>query len=284
MKKNELRIGSLFLVMLMILSLIFSGCLSASRKTAENDYDGKMKPKMNNANSTVTMDVADAKEGAPIPMGSPNRFDEEASSERYAEISENPFLETSRAPLSTFSIDVDTASYANVRRFINGGNIPPKDSVRIEELVNYFEYDYPQPISDVPFSVTTEVAKTPWNSKHKIVQIGLQGKKVSLDNAKPSNLVFLLDVSGSMQGELELLKNSLRVLVNQLTPKDRIAIVAYAGASGLVLPSTSVGDKNKILSALNMLESGGSTAGGEGIELAYKVAKQNFISNSSLIK
>ena len=135
----------------------------------------------------------------------------------------------------------------------------------------------------MPFSVSTEVAKTPWNSKHKIVQIGLQGKKVSLDNVPPSNLVFLLDVSGSMNSpdKLPLLKNGLRILVNQLTAKDRVAIVAYAGSSGLVLPSTSATDKNKIISALNDLEAGGSTAGGEGIQLAYKVAKQNFISNGN---
>ncbi|MDQ3179570.1 MAG: von Willebrand factor type A domain-containing protein, partial [Acidobacteriota bacterium] len=132
-------------------------------------------------------------------MNQPGDSDSDSTKgEKYAEIDENPFLETSRAPLSTFSIDVDTASYANVRRYLNDGNLPPKDAVRIEELINYFEYDYPSPVGDVPFSVTTEVAAAPWNAKHRIVSIGLQGKKVALDNVPPSNLVFLLDVSGSM--------------------------------------------------------------------------------------
>ncbi|HLM00289.1 MAG TPA: VWA domain-containing protein, partial [Pyrinomonadaceae bacterium] len=202
-----------------------------------------------------------------------------AAGERYAEIEENPFLETARAPLSTFSTDVDTASYANVRRFLNQGQMPPKDAVRIEELINYFEYDYPQPQGDAPFSVNTDVAACPWNKKHKIVQIGLQGKKISLDNAPPSNLVFLVDVSGSMNSadKLPLLKDSLRVLVNQLKPQDRVAIVVYAGSSGLALPSTPASNKGEILSALNALESGGSTNGGQGIQLAYGVARENFI-------
>ena len=185
-------------------------------------------------------------------------YDEKnTNGERYAEISENPFLETVRAPLSTFSIDVDTASYANVRRYLNNGSLPPKNAVRIEELINYFEYDYPQPIGDVPFSVNTEVATCPWNTKHKIVQIGLQGKKVSLDNVPPSNLVFLVDVSGSMNSpdKLPLLKQGLKTMVNQLSAKDRVAIVVYAGASGLALPSTSADNKQEILSALDNLAS-----------------------------
>ena len=205
--------------------------------------------------------------------------EERRSGERYAEITENPFLETSRAPLSTFSIDVDTASYANVRRYLNDGMRPPKDSVRIEELINYFEYDYPQPIGNVPFSVNTEVANAPWNTKHKLVRIGLQGKKVSLDNVPPSNLVFLLDVSGSMNtpDKLPLLKEGLRLLVNQLKPNDRVAIAVYAGSSGLVLPSTPVSRKGEILAALDNLQAGGSTNGGAGIRLAYTVALNNFI-------
>lgn len=201
----------------------------------------------------------------------------DAKAERYAEIEENPYLETARAPLSTFSIDVDTASYANVRRFLNQGQLPPKDAVRIEELINYFEYDYPSPVGDVPFSVHTDVAVCPWNQKHKLVHIGLQGKKVSLDNVPPSNLVFLLDVSGSMNepNKLPLLKDSLRMLVNQLSSKDRVAIVVYAGASGLVLPSTN--NKSEIMNALDELNAGGSTNGGAGIQLAYRVALDNFI-------
>ena len=204
-------------------------------------------------------------------------YDAKTNGERYAEISENPFLETSRAPLSTFSIDVDTASYANVRRHLNEGQMPPKDAVRIEELINYFEYDYPQPVGNVPFSVNTEVATAPWNAKHKIVSIGLQGKKVALEDAPPSNLVFLVDVSGSMNtpDRLPLVKQGLKFLAQQLSAKDRVAIVVYAGKSGLVLASTN--DRREILDALDSLESGGSTNGGQGIQLAYKVALDNFI-------
>ena len=201
------------------------------------------------------------------------------SSERYAEITENPFLETNRAPLSTFSIDVDTASYTNVRRFLNDGQLPPKDAVRIEEFINYFEYEYPQPVGNIPFSVNTEVATAPWKPNHKIVQIGLQGRNVSLDNVPPSNLVFLIDVSGSMNDpdKLPLLKNAFQVLVNQLKPSDRVAIAVYASASGLVLPSTSASNKREILDSLERLQSGGGTNGGEGIKLAYTVALNNFI-------
>ncbi|MEZ5307489.1 MAG: VWA domain-containing protein [Pyrinomonadaceae bacterium] len=201
------------------------------------------------------------------------------SGDKYEAPDENPFFEVSQAPLSTFSIDVDTASYSNIRRMIREGSRPPVASVRIEEMVNYFGYDYPQPIGDIPFSVNTEVATAPWKPEHKLVRIGLQGKKISMDNAKPSNLVFLLDVSGSMASpdKLPLLQRGLEMLVDQLTPKDKIAIVTYAGASGLALESTSIQNKQKILEALNSLESGGSTNGGEGIRLAYKVARENFI-------
>jgi Ca-activated chloride channel family protein len=204
-------------------------------------------------------------------------YDRKSEGERYARIDENPFLDVSRAPLSTFSIDVDTASYSNVRRFLNDGQLPPKDAVRIEELVNYFEYDYPQPIGNQPFSVTTEAATAPWNSKHKIVSIGLQGKKVSMEDAPPSNLVFLVDVSGSMNtpDRLPLVKQGLKHLANQLSAKDRVAIVVYAGTSGLVLNSTN--NRGEILSALERLEAGGSTNGGQGIQLAYRVALDNFI-------
>ncbi|MEQ1765781.1 MAG: VWA domain-containing protein, partial [Pyrinomonadaceae bacterium] len=232
--------------------------------------------------------TANASNAAANTAGSPmmekmESFDGETSGERYAEINENPFLDANRAPLSTFSIDVDTASYANVRRFLRDGQLPPKDAVRIEELVNYFEYDYPQPIGDVPFSVSTETAVCPWNTKHKLVQIGLQGKKVSLDNTPPANLVFLLDVSGSMNSpdKLPLLKDGLRMMVNQLKPQDRVAIAVYAGSSGLVLPSTSVSNKGEILAALDRLEAGGSTNGGDGINLAYTVAANNFISGGN---
>ena len=269
--KNQLIIAAL------MCSLIFSACSSGVNESATNSnrsMSQRTMPESSTMNSNST--------AAAPQMNDDGYYDEGATAgEKYAEIAENPFLETARAPLSTFSIDVDTASYANVRRYLNDGMMPPKDAVRIEELVNYFEYDYPQPIGNVPFSVTTEVATAPWNTKHKIVSIGLQGKKVALDNVPPSNLVLLLDVSGSMNDarKLPLLKDALRILVNQLTAKDRVAIVVYAGSSGLVLPSTN--NRNEILSALNNLNAGGSTNGGQGIQLAYNVAQENFIRNGN---
>ena len=205
--------------------------------------------------------------------------DAQARGEAYAKIDENPFLEAARAPLSTFSIDVDTASYSNTRRFLNDGQLPPRDAVRIEELVNYFSYDYPQPEGQTPFSVTAEVAECPWNTQHKLVHIGLQGKRVATEDLPPANLVFLIDVSGSMDSpdKLPLVKSSLRTLANQLTARDRVAVVVYAGASGLVLPSTPGDRRDEILSAVERLQAGGSTNGGSGIQLAYSVAAQNFI-------
>jgi Ca-activated chloride channel family protein len=202
----------------------------------------------------------------------------EWNTEEYDGISENIFHDAQRNPLSTFSIDVDAASYSNVRRFINNGQRPPKDAVRIEEMINYFDYDYEQPKDNDPFSIYTEIAAAPWNAKHKLVHIGLQGKKIPTDNLPPSNLVFLIDVSGSMNdpNKLPLLKASFKMLVEQLRSQDKVAIVVYAGAAGLVLEPTSGSDKKKIIEALDNLEAGGSTAGGAGINLAYAVAKQNF--------
>ncbi len=271
--RRQILISAKFLTALALLaSMIFSAC--SYYETASNTNVARENRPNYPMSNMATTNSNMATSATPL-----SETDEKARGERYAEITENPFLETSRAPLSTFSIDVDTASYANVRRFLNEGQLPPKDAVRIEELINYFEYDYPQPIGDVPFSVNTEVATAPWNPKHKIVQIGLQGKKVSLDNVPPSNLVFLLDVSGSMNdyNKLPLLKESLRLLVNQLKPQDRVAIAVYAGASGLVLPSTSAADKGEIFAALDNLQAGGSTNGGAGIQLAYTVALNNFI-------
>jgi Ca-activated chloride channel homolog len=207
----------------------------------------------------------------------------ETSGETYKGVADNQFYAAKADPLSTFSIDVDTASYSNLRRFINNRQLPPKDAVRIEEMVNYFPYNYPQPTGDKPFSINTEVADAPWNPQHKLVQIGLQGKKIGMEQLPPNNLVFLLDVSGSMNepNKLPLLKASLKLLVNELRPQDKVAIVVYAGNAGLVLPSTSAKDKSKIIAALDKLESGGSTAGGEGIIQAYKVARENLIKNGN---
>ncbi|PCE66400.1 vWA domain-containing protein [Sediminicola luteus] len=201
------------------------------------------------------------------------------SNEGYAEIEENGFLKANKKPLSTFSVDVDAASYSNMRRFLNEGQLPPKNAVRIEEMINYFNYDYPNPNSELPFSVTTELATCPWNDKNLLLHVGLQGKKLALDKLPPSNIVFLLDVSGSMKSynKLPLVKKSLTLLLDSLGPKDKVAIVVYAGSSGLILPSTTCDDKEKILSVLDNLSAGGSTAGGQGLKLAYKIAEENFI-------
>ncbi len=199
--------------------------------------------------------------------------------ESYAEIQENAFKSTKLTPLSTFSIDVDKAGYSNLRRIINNGQEIPKDAVKVEEMINYFNYNYEQPKGDHPFSINTEIASSPWNKNAKLVRIGLKGKDISSRNLPNSNLVFLLDVSGSMdsQNKLPLLKASLRVLLDQLREQDKVSIVVYAGAAGVVLKPTSGNNKDKILSAINNLNAGGSTAGGQGIELAYKIAQENFI-------
>lgn len=201
------------------------------------------------------------------------------NTENYATIHENGFKRVKDNPLSTFSIDVDAASYSNMRRFIHNGQMPPKDAVRIEEMINYFGYNYEQPTGDDPFSINTEVTQAPWNEKHLLVQVGLQGKKIAMDNLPPSNIVFLLDVSGSMDSpnKLPLLKSSLKMLTNELRPQDKVSIVVYAGAAGLVLEPTAGNNKQKIMEALDRLQAGGSTAGGAGIKLAYETAKQNFV-------
>lgn len=201
------------------------------------------------------------------------------NTESYAEIKENGFLQPSYKPLSTFSIDVDKASYSNMRRMINNGQKIPKDAVKIEELINYFNHNYKQPANEDPFSIQTELGTAPWNRNHQLVKIGIQGKTIPLDDVPASNLVFLLDVSGSMNSpnKLPLLKSAFKLLVNQLRPQDKVSIVVYAGAAGVVLEPTSGKHKNKIMEALNNLEAGGSTAGGEGIKLAYKIAGENFI-------
>ncbi len=201
------------------------------------------------------------------------------NTEGYSTIHENGFKDVYHNPLSTFSIDVDKASYSNVRRFLNMGQLPPVDAVRIEEMVNYFNYDYPEPEGKHPFSVYTEISQCPWNTSHQLLHVGLKGKSIDKSELPASNLVFLIDVSGSMgaANKLPLLKQAFRMLVNELRPEDRVAMVVYAGAAGLVLESTPGSDKAKILSALEKLQSGGSTAGGAGLKLAYKVAQENFI-------
>jgi Ca-activated chloride channel family protein len=200
------------------------------------------------------------------------------NTEDYEGITENDFRDATSVPLSTFSIDVDAASYSNVRRFLSNGQRPPVDAVRVEEMINYFDYDYADPKDEHPFSIYTEVSSAPWAPAHQLVHIGLQGKRIPVADLPSSNLVFLIDVSGSMMdvNKLPLVKSSLKMLVEQLRERDRVALVVYAGAAGLALPSTSGADKEEILEAIDNLEAGGSTAGGAGIKLAYEVAKQNF--------
>lgn len=201
------------------------------------------------------------------------------NAEEYKEIAENNFKTVSESPLSTFSIDVDAASYSNMRRYINKGELPPADAIRTEELINYFSYDYPQPTGNDPVKITTEVGACPWNVKHRLARIGLKAKEIPTDKLPVSNLVFLIDVSGSMYGpqRLGLVQSSLKLLVNNLRDEDRVAIVVYSGSAGEKLPSTSGSDKQKIREAIDELTAGGSTAGGAGIKLAYKMAKQNFV-------
>ncbi len=288
MRKTSVSKYKFSAALVLLVSVIFSGCASsenaiqnsANRSVSQTELAKNetysTSPKMSSNNSMATNTTT---KNMPLGIAEDEAADRKSDGEKYAEINENPFLEVVRAPLSTFSIDVDTAAYSNIRRYLNDGQLPPKDAVRIEEMINYFEYDYPQPVGDVPFAVYPEVASCAWNPKHKIEHIGLQGKKVSLDNVPASNLVFLLDVSGSMNEprKLPLLQDALKILVNQLTAKDRVSIVTYAGNSGLVLPSTSAANKGEILNAINNLQSGGSTNGGAGIQLAYKVAQENFI-------
>ncbi len=230
------------------------------------------------ATSLGRVEYESDKSYAPAPSYLADETEPDFNTESYNAIHENTFVEATKNPLSTFSIDVDAASYANVRRFLSTGQKPPQDAVRVEEMINYFHYDYPQPKGTDPFSINTEVSECPWNTKNRLVHIGLQGKDIPTENLPPSNLVFLIDVSGSMQdaNKLPLLKSAFGLLVEQLRPQDYVAIVVYAGAAGLVLPPTPGNQKEKIKNALDQLEAGGSTAGGAGIKLAYNVAQENF--------
>lgn len=227
--------------------------------------------------------VDDIKIGSAKPGSKPEEIYEvnslDPNTESYAGFEENPFESPQQSPLSTFSIDVDNASYTNIRRFINEGQKVPKDAIRVEEMMNFFKYNYPQPEGQHPFSINTEVSDCPWNKNTQLVKIGLQGKNVPVTNLPASNLVFLIDVSGSMDepNKLPLLKESMKILVKELRAKDKVSIVVYAGSAGVVLSPTSGDNKDEILEAFDDLSAGGSTAGGEGIELAYKLAQENFI-------
>jgi Ca-activated chloride channel family protein len=243
-----------------------------ARTRAAKAVSGKIVSSFAPAQAATAFDRADSYGGIRAPNG-------EFNTATYDHILENPFLDSTSNPLSTFSIDVDTASYSNIRRFINEGSPPPKDAVRVEEMINYFTYDYPQPTDDKPFSINIDAAGCPWEPAHRLVRIGLKGREIAQDKRGASNLVFLLDVSGSMTpaDRLPLVKQAMRLLVDKLTENDRVAIVVYAGASGLALPSTGGDHKEQILSALENLQPGGSTNGAEGIQLAYKTAADNFI-------
>ncbi|HWQ61871.1 MAG TPA: VWA domain-containing protein [Negativicutes bacterium] len=209
----------------------------------------------------------------------PPRF----NTEEYGRINDNGFQEALSTPVSTLSIDVDSASYSNVRRFVNSGRLPPADAVRTEEMLNYFSYDYPQPAGEHPFSVTTEVGDCPWQPGHKLVMVGLQGKSIRQEEMPPGNLVFLIDVSGSMSSpnKLPLLKTAFKMLVRELRAEDKVAIVVYAGRAGVVLEPTAGSEKEKIVAAIDSLQAGGSTAGGAGLRLAYEVAREGFLKNGN---
>lgn len=220
--------------------------------------------------------------GAPMAFASPlNRYNPDFNTESYDYIAENGFKSPMDSPLSTFSADVDTASYSNVRRFLTSGTLPPPDAVRIEEMINYFNYEHTPPDGDTPFAIKTELSYAPWKSDHYLLRIALKAKDIQEKDIPARNLVFLIDVSGSMSSpdKLPLLKKGFRMLVERLNEKDRVAIVVYAGASGLVLPPTPGNHNKDIIDSLDSLESGGSTNGGEGIELAYSMAKRSYIKN-----
>jgi Ca-activated chloride channel family protein len=239
---------------------------------------GVKKDRASAAGAVYDMKSAPAPSAAGRGLGF-NRYNPNFNTEGYAAVNENGYKDVRSNPLSTFSIDVDNASYSNIRRFINLGELPPADAVRIEEMINYFKYNYPEPGGEHPFSVYAEMATCPWNRKHILFQVGLKGKSIDKSTLPPSNLVFLLDVSGSMEdpSKLPLLKSAFGLLINELRAQDRVAIVVYAGAAGLVLESTPGDRKEYITSAIENLHAGGSTAGGEGLKLAYAEAQKNFI-------
>ena len=246
---------------------LLCGC-AGGQQDYHSDQPGKLSA---SADTTTVAEAIDA------PVQHPQNNDE------YSRIVENPFVAVAQQPLSTFSIDVDEAAYSNIRRYIKAGSLPPKDAVRIEEMLNYFDYNYAQPKDGRPFAVHSEISSCPWNEKHLLVHIGLQGKTIAKEDLPPANLVFLIDVSGSMDepNKLPLVKTSLNMLTDQLRQQDHVAIVVYAGNAGQVLPPTSGNNKAAIRAAINNLAAGGSTAGGEGIQLAYRTAKQHFLKDGN---
>ena len=271
MKTKEVKVNnqSVFNVTLETEVLALEECVVVT------GYSRPKKEKRLLARSSNTV-YAECDKAAPVSYYYPQ---EDFNREGYSAIHENGFKEAIKAPLSTFSIDVDAASYSNMRRFLNDGQKPPIDAVRIEEMINYFTYDYPQPDGEHPFAIYQELAKCPWNEDNLLLHVGLQGEKIETENLPASNIVFLIDVSGSMSSsdKLPLLKKAFKLLVQQLREEDRVAIVVYAGSSGLVLPSTRGDQKETILNSLERLQSSGSTAGAAGLKLAYQVASEHFI-------
>ncbi|WP_043310192.1 VWA domain-containing protein [Pseudomonas sp. ML96] len=217
---------------------------------------------------------------APAPLADSAAFGyQDVYREQYQKIESSPVQAVAQQPVSTFSIDVDTGAYANVRRFLNDGSLPPKDAVRLEELVNYFPYAYPKPEGDVPFSVATELATTPWNPETRLLRVAIKAADLSAAELPPANLVFLVDVSGSMDRRegLPMVQSTLKLLVDQLRPQDRVALVTYAGNASVALESTSGSEKAKIRAAIDQLSAGGSTAGESGIQLAYQEAQKGLL-------
>lgn len=264
---------------------VLAGCGGDSERAVATTQEERVDyAEVQPANGEV-YDVARPAVGGMQEMGPPVTPDEaepgveRMGRERYARVAENGFVRARSEPLSTFAIDVDAASYSNVRRFLRDGVRPPAEAVRIEELVNYFDYDYPNPTGEHPFSITTEVAAAPWNPRHRLVHVGLQGRRMSTERLPPSNLVFLVDVSGSMQEprKLPLVKESLRMLTEQLRRQDRVSIVLYAGEAGVALPSTSGAQRTTILHAIEAMSAGGGTNGAGGIVAAYETARRGYI-------
>ena len=243
--------------------------------------------RQNESRSADAIQAMDGSRSRPAPAASALSVYQEPTptytGESYRAYADNPFTLPQNEPLSTFGADVDVAAYANVRRFLNGGSLPPADAVRTEELINYFSYEYPAPTDGAPVAFATELGACPWQSDHRLLRIGLQAKDISIENLPAANLTFLLDVSGSMNhpDKLTLLQKSMRLLVERLRPADRVAIVVYAGAAGVVLPPTAGTSKDSILSAIDRLRAGGSTAGGAGIKLAYQLAKNHFVKDGN---
>lgn len=265
-------------------ALIVCGCLIAGCGEASKTVLKSVKKETKStALSTPAAAAGKMEEVISSKLGVPTPDAGKFNTETYDHVVDNKFLAVTEHPLSTFSIEVDTAAYSNVRRYLSAGQMPPPGAVRIEEMLNYFTYSYPQPVDGVPFSANVEVADCPWNSEHRLVRIGLKGREIAADKRPVSNLVFLLDVSGSMQDEnkLPLLKTAMKLLLDHLTENDRVSIVVYAGASGVALQPTTADKKQVIANALEQLQAGGSTNGNEGIELAYQLALEHFVTKGT---